>query len=148
MKPPYTIVFPVIASLLMACMPMKQNDQAASKAEIVQAEKDFAAAAQEGIAEAFYQFADSEATILRVGDSLIHGKEGIRNFYQNERYANARVNWSPDFVGVSDDGSLGYTYGKYSWVFPGDSGESKTYTGIFHTVWKRQADGSWKYVWD
>ena len=22
------------------------------------------------------------------------------------------------------------------------------YKGIFHTVWKRQSDNSWKYVWD
>jgi ketosteroid isomerase-like protein len=27
-------------------------------------------------------------------------------------------------------------------------GNKKDFKGIFHTVWKKQKDGSWKYVWD
>jgi len=43
---------------------------------------------------------------------------------------------------------MGYTYGKYIWSSTDPAGKPITFNGIFHTVWKKQPDGSWKYVWD
>jgi ketosteroid isomerase-like protein len=126
----------------------KINTKAVQK-EIVETEKAFEKAAKEkGIAEAFYQFADKDAVILRRNDSLIIGNENIRNYYQQTTKPNAEVSWSPDFVAISADGTLGYTYGKYLWKITADDGKINEYRGVFHTVWKRQQDGSWKYVWD
>ena len=125
--------------------PGKEN----AKREIEEAEKDFAQmAADKGIAEAFYFFADSTATIKRQNDTLIHGKEAIRNFYSAPFYRKATVKWSPDFVQASENGDLGYTYGKYVWSSTDSAGKAISFKGVFHTVWKRQGDGSWKYVWD
>jgi hypothetical protein len=64
-------------------------------------------AADKGIAEAFYFFADPNATIKRQNDSLIHGKEAIKNFYSAPFYQKATVKWSPDFVQASENGDLG-----------------------------------------
>jgi ketosteroid isomerase-like protein len=120
-----------------------------AKIEIANAEKDFEKmAGEKGIADAFWFYADSNATIRRGKDSLIHGKDGIRNFYSGEFFKSAKVNWSPDFVGISDDGHMGYTYGKYTWQSKDSSGKVNESRGIFHTVWKKQRDGSWRYVWD
>ena len=105
-------------------------------------------AAEKGIAEAFWFFADSNAVIKRQNDTLIHGKENIRKFYSADFYTKASVKWSPDFVEVSSGGDLGYTYGKYVWQSKDSTGKTQEYKGIFHTVWKRQKDGGWKYVWD
>jgi ketosteroid isomerase-like protein len=116
------------------------------KDEIIKTENDFAANAKsEGISAAFFNYADENAVILRDNDSLIKGRENIRFFYQNPRYKKFDLRWSPDFVDVSEDGTLGYSYGKYFLKITGDTTE---YEGVFHTVWKRQADGSWKFVWD
>lgn len=120
-----------------------------AKQEIEKAEKDFEQmAADKGIAEAFYFFADSNATIKRQNDTLIHGRESIKNFYSTPFYQKATVKWSPDFVHASENGDMGYTYGKYVWSSPDSIGKPISFTGVFHTVWKRQVDGSWKYVWD
>jgi len=43
---------------------------------------------------------------------------------------------------------LAYTYGKYTWQIKDTQGKITKYQGIFHTVWKKQSDGTWKYVWD
>jgi len=119
------------------------------KGEIFQTEKEFEKMTSEkGIAEAFYYFADDQGVILREKDSLIIGKENIKAYYEKKNYKNTRVNWSPDFIDVSDCGTLGYTYGKYVWTLIGEKGDTVKNTGIFHTVWKRQADNSWKYMWD
>ncbi|MBK7030961.1 MAG: hypothetical protein IPH45_17925 [Bacteroidales bacterium] len=43
---------------------------------------------------------------------------------------------------------MAYTYGKYTWKINNGNGDTTVYKGVFHTVWKKQGDGSWKYVWD
>ena len=117
--------------------------------EIFQTEKAFEKMTSEkGIAEAFYYFADKNAVIKRENDTLILGKENIKLYYEKKSFKNAIVNWTPDFIDVSDCGHLAYTYGKYVWKIKSDNRETVEYKGIFHTVWKRQGDNSWKYVWD
>lgn len=119
------------------------------KAEILKAEKEFEkTVAEKGIAEGFYQFADQNATIKREKDTLITGKENIKRYYSDPKYKKASVTWNADFADVSVSGDLAYTYGKYAWTVKDSTGNSKTFKGVFHTIWKRQADGNWKYVWD
>jgi len=119
------------------------------KKEIFNSEKAFEKMASEkGVVEAFYYFADENAAILRENDTLIVGKENIKIYYDKKNLKNAIVNWTPDFIDVSDCGTLGYTYGKYVWKITNTKGEVAEYKGIFHTVWKKQKDNSWKFVWD
>lgn len=140
--------------ILLSCSSLQTSNEKKVSAEnasqaIEKAEKDFERmAADKGIAEAFYFFADSNATIKRQNDTLIHGKEAIKNFYSAPFYQKATVKWSPDFVQASENGDLGYTFGKYVWSSTDSTGKPINFTGVFHTVWKRQHDGSWKYVWD
>jgi ketosteroid isomerase-like protein len=119
------------------------------KNEIFQTEKAFEKMASEkGIAEAFYYFADENAVIKRENDTLILGKENIRIYYEKKTLKDATVHWTPDLIDVSNSGDIGYTYGKYIWKIKGTDGNIVEYKGVFHTVWKRQKDNSWKYVWD
>lgn len=137
-------------TILCACSSKKVNkNQSELKDEIIKTEKEFAAASQKsGIQEAFYYYADENAVIKRSNDTLIIGNENIREFYHNSKYKNFDLSWTPDFVDVSKDGTLGYTYGKYVLKIKDMNGSLIEYTGVFHTVWKRQTDGNWKYVWD
>ena len=136
--------------LIISCQSNKShNHNNDALVEITATEKAFEQmAAEKGIAEAFWYYADSGAVIKRGRDSIIHGKEGIRNYYSTDYYKSAKVTWSPDFIGTSSAGDMGYTYGKYSWKAPDSTGTIIESKGIFHTVWKKQSDGSWKYVWD
>lgn len=142
----YILIF---AGMLMAASCRQPRNREEIKNEIFQTEKAFEKMASEkGIAEAFYFFADENAVISRGNDSLISGKENIRAYYEKSTDKNATVNWTPDFVAVSDCGTMGYTYGKYVWKMKDEAGAVVEYKGIFHTVWKKQSDNSWKYVWD
>lgn len=137
-------------SLLISCSQKSGGiDKEVLKKEVKQTENDFQKTlAKDGTAIAFYTYADENAVINRGNDSLIHGREAIRNYYSKPTYKNAIAQWEPDFIDVSDDGTLAYTYGKYSWDFTDSLGKITTYKGIFHTVWKKTSDGTWKYVWD
>lgn len=131
----------------MACNPSMDRD--AIRKEILDTEKAFEKMASEkGIPAAFYHFADDRAVIKRENDTLIIGKEQIKMYYENQTPEGATVNWTPDFIDVSDCGNMAYTYGKYVWKLTDETGKQLELNGVFHTVWKRQADKNWKYVWD
>ena len=97
---------------------------------------------------AFEKYAAPNAVIKRQNDSLIFGPKGIGQFYSVDIYKNAKATWSPDYIDVSQDGTMAYTYGKYRWEMSDKSGKVEEFSGIFHTVWRKQPDGTWKYVWD
>jgi len=141
------IVLILLLMLTVSCHSSMNREEA--KNEIFLTEKAFEKmTAEQSIAEAFYTFADENAVIKRGNDSLIHGRDGIRNYYATRNLQNASVRWTPDFVAVSNDGTMGYTYGKFIWKVVREKGDTLVSRGVFHTVWKRQKDGSWKYVWD
>ena len=142
----FLFVFILILSVA-ACN--KNYNMEKLKDEVYQVENSFEKmCADKGIAEAFYFFADDSAVIKRENDTLIIGKENIKSYYSNPAYKNALVNWTPDFIDVSVNGNMAYTYGKYLWKIWNDTGNTTEYRGVFHTVWKKQKDNSWKYVWD
>lgn len=144
----YKIFLICILSLSILSSCNKKIDKESVKKEIAETEKAFEKMASEkGIAEAFYHFADENAAIKR-NNGIIAGKQNIKDFYNKENLINATVNWSPDFIEVSDDGTLGYTYGKYLWRIEDEDGKIQELKGVFNTVWKRQKDNNWKYVWD
>ena len=136
----------ILIPLLFSCK--KTINIEAAKNEILQCEKAFEKMASEkGLAEAFYFFADENAAIRRGNDLLIIGKENIKQYYDKNANPNVKLSWTPDFIGVSDCGTLGYTYGKYVFSVQDTSGKIIENTGVFHTVWKKQ-NNAWRYVWD
>ena len=141
-----TVIFLIIQ---FGCNSNRVKNHNDLKQEIMKVEREFEAAARiNGIAEAFYDFADKDAVIKRKNDTLIKGNENIRKYYQNVNLNNVELTWTPDFVGVSEDGMLAWTYGKYNWREKEMNSNAIESKGVFHTVWKKQSDGTWKYVWD
>ena len=103
--------------------------------------------AEKGRAVAFSHYAAEDGVLSRGGE-IIKGKKGIYEFYAKSTSKDVKLTWKPDFIDVSDDLTMGYTYGQYEYSGTRENGETFSSTGIFHTVWKKQADGSWRYVYD
>lgn len=145
-----TVYILVLFLFVMSCTPISETKNLTYiKLQIVKTEKDFEKlVAEKGPAEGFYQFADSTAVIKREQDTLIVGKANIKKYYSDKKYQNISVTWSPDAVTVSDGGDMASSYGKYVWTSKDASGKVEISKGVFHTVWKKQKDGSWKYIWD
>lgn len=143
------ILATIIIFSLPYCSSSSKNNASKAKEEIAKAENDFQMmAAEKGIGYAFEFFADSNAVIRRRNDSLISGRAAIANFYNAPIYKAASLSWSPDFISASESGDMGYTYGHYTWLAKDSSGKLNASRGVFHTVWRKQKDGSWKYTWD
>ena len=138
-----------LCSFLFACnTPISSNSPDKLKSELFAVEKEFCAMAQsEGVQKAFVYFAADSAVILRRGQ-LLKGKEAIRKQYESFPAKGSKLEWAPDFADVSISGDLGYTFGKYTLTSIDSTGHTTQSGGIFHTVWKRQPDGQWRFVWD
>jgi len=138
-------------ALLISCNKTRPDgDIEKWKQEIVNTEKEFAEMAKErGIPEAFLTYAANEAVLMR-NNVLIIGKEAMKKSFgiQAPTSGNVSLYWEPDFVDVSTSGDLGYTYGKYQYSVTDSLGNLALDSGIFHTVWKRQLNGDWRFVWD
>ena len=146
---PYLAFGLLLAFTIISCTmnkPQKTSEQL--KKELIQVEHDFATMAKEkGMAEAFLAFAADDAVLNR-NDKLSKGKKAMKSYFEQQTLSNIQLAWEPDFVDVAASGDLGYTYGKYTFSATNSNGDPIQATGIFHTVWKRQKDGSWKFVWD
>ena len=145
MKNLYTII---IIFIFYSCT--MRNNIEKWKEEIKETEHDFALMVQkEGVEKAFLAFADEKAVLSR-NNNLVIGKNNLKEFFKNQSSTNKNIQltWKPDFIDVSKSGDLGYTYGKYLYSYTDSSGKLIESTGVFHTVWKKQENSTWKFVWD
>lgn len=118
------------------------------KNEIQRTELAFAKLAKDkGLKVAFSTYAAKDAVLNR-GDKLIKGKNAIEAYYAKQKLQNVSLEWEPEFIDVAASGDLGYTYGPYTFKSMDSNGKEISSEGIFHTVWKKQANGDWRYVWD
>ncbi|MGE5549414.1 MAG: YybH family protein [Bacteroidota bacterium] len=83
----------------------------------------------------------ADGAVLHREGRLIEGRQAIAAYYEQRAADDARLEWTPDFVEVAASGDLGYTYGKFIYEGKDRAGQVIKREGIFHTVWKRSANG-------
>jgi len=59
----------------------------------------------------------------------------------------ARWTWGPVLWAGSDDGDLGFTVGEATIAGVGPQGRDTSYSKYL-TIWRRQADGSYRFITD
>lgn len=120
-----------------------------NRQSLLNADRDFyKASALNGTGKAFIDFADDSAVILRQNQYPSIGKQELAKYWLNHEYNKTPLTWEPLKAEVSPDGKLGYTLGKWTYISPNKSGAIDTTFGNYVTIWKKQSDGSWKYVLD
>ncbi len=149
MKNIFQFILPLFLVLNSCNMETKEESMEKWKDEIRETELNFAKMAkEEGVAPAFLAYAAEDAVLLR-NNKVIVGKDAIRTYYENQSTnKDVDLTWKPDFIEVAESGELGYTYGHYTYSFVDSSGSRVENIGIFHTIWKKQPDGKWLFVWD
>jgi ketosteroid isomerase-like protein len=140
------------ALFLLGCREQQtaKNQISVWEAEILETEQAFSQMSQEaGIPAAFLEYAADEAVLMR-NNGLVKGKDAISQYFKSSPQpdSTAQLSWKPDFVSVAASGDLGYTYGEFVFSTRDSLGQVQTQKGVFHTVWKRQPDGRWRFVWD
>lgn len=135
-------IFVIVFCLVVA---MSAQGQSALQ-DMVKTEQAFSKMAEEQNArDAFLAFIADEGLLFRPG--AVNGKKWMQEHPVPPSDKNPLLAWQPAFAGMSVSGDLGFTTGP--WEFKADRSDANpSGYGDFVTVWKKQADGTWKFVVD
>jgi ketosteroid isomerase-like protein len=111
--------------------------ESSDAAQIADAERAFAAeAGSSGWVSAFLAYSAPDAIVLQPDPVNAHAS--LKTLPPESNTKN--LNWWPVWAGISSSGDLGFTTGPYT------AGEKSF--GHYFTVWRKQPDGSWKWIYD
>lgn len=144
----------LVATLLLAATPMaapaaaEAPDLEQQRAAVRAADEAFARAVELRDRELFASFIAEDATFL--GGGLTQGRDAIVIDWGIFFAAggSAKISWRPHTVEVAASGDLAYTLGDYEVHSTGPDGRPLESTGTYVSIWRKQADGSWKVVVD
>lgn len=113
---------------------------------MVDAELAFAKMSEEqGTRPSFMAFIADDGILFR--PRAVKGKQWMSENPVPPSDMRPLLSWYPTFADIARAGDMGYTYGP--WEYKTDIRDAKPVAfGNFLTVWKRQADGSWKFAID
>ncbi|MGA9767839.1 MAG: nuclear transport factor 2 family protein [Blastocatellia bacterium] len=130
-----------IFAIVQIALAQKMNSNATLNS-LVEAERGFASASvAKGTREAFIMNLADESTLFR--PHAVAGKQWMTQ----QPARPGLLTWQPIYADVSASGELGYTTGP--WEFRRNGPDDKEVAhGNFVSLWKKQADGTWKVVVD
>jgi ketosteroid isomerase-like protein len=134
--------------LLSALVAFGAPDREAAKAELVRTETEFfRVALEESFSAGIHAYMAEDGF---VANSLTLTRDAHAARMKAEKAPtkarNNVIRWKPLRAEVAEAGDLGFTWGVAE-SGPTKDGPFKPY-GIYVTIWKRQADGKWKFVYD
>ncbi len=107
-------------------------------APVIAAERAFAAeAGRTGWVEAFIAHSSDEAIVIGARPENAHQSLAA---IDPANLRDTSLVWGPVFAGMSRGGDIGFTTGPYA--------GGGTAFGQYFTVWRKQPDGSWKWIYD
>ena len=96
-----------------------------------------------GIQKAFIEFADDSVVLLKPKQMPIVRKLNLIKSYEGKSDSGVVLTWRPAKAIIAESGELGYSYGFWTFIAKTD-----TSRGTYLTVWKKDANGQWKYIAD
>ena len=141
------LLFSFLVIVVFALPDLAQTrNQVSDLKSMVETERAFSRTSEEkGIRESFLAFIADDGILFR--PTAVLGKKWMQEHPLPASTTRQLLSWQPIFAAVSRAGDLGYTTGP--WQFKNDIKDAKPAAfGNFMTVWKKQADNSWKFALD
>jgi ketosteroid isomerase-like protein len=107
---------------------------------LVNTERAFAQmGAEKGIKDSFLTYIADDGVLFRPGP--VNGKQ----FLNSRPNPKAQLHWAPSYADISRSGDLGWDIGPWEALRPDGTPAGH---GHFATIWKKQADGNWRFMVD
>ena len=123
-------------------------ERAARIEQVRAAEIAFARSVMDDKPEIFAGLLD-EGTVFVSGKSVTRGKSAVvagwKDFFGPDR---PYFEWHPEVVELSADGNLGLSRGPWVIRTKDKEGKEVEIQGLYNSIWQRQADGTWKIIFD
>jgi ketosteroid isomerase-like protein len=141
-----------IALLALSCNQVQKpapDTRAADAAAIRQADVAWSKVAEAKQMDDYYAYFLEDAVVLASNEPMATGKEAIQKMV-GDLFAmpGFAVKWQATKVEAARSGDLGYSVGTYELSMNDPNGMPMEDRGKYVTVWKKQADGSWKVAVD
>ena len=148
---PRVVLFSLLilaAPVLAGCAQQPEPiDLEAAKAALMEADRAWSETPPN--ADAFTASMAEGAYFLNPEAPQAVGKEQIREAISQLFSApGVALQWKASSAEVSSSGDLGYTLGTFELTVNDSEGNPVTREGKYATIWRKQADGSWKVVAD
>jgi hypothetical protein len=131
----------LLCGLMLANAAWAQPAGPADPAPVIAAERAFAARAGEvGVAPSFTEFSAPDAIVFAPDPAPAHALYAGRPRGKTPKEGGTLLAWWPNWAGIARSGDLGFTTG------PAEVNGKRSVH--YFTVWARQADGGWKWIYD
>ena len=147
-----SVCFAALVGLMAGCSQqpsMPPDTRAADEAAIRSAEAEWSKVAGAKDLERTVAYYAGDASLLPPNAPIATGKEAIREVWSSlMNTPGFALSFQSTKVEVARAGDLGYSIGAYELALNDAKGKPVKDRGKYATVWKKQADGSWKAVVD
>ena len=112
---------------------------------LIAADKAFSELARtKGPAAAYDAYAAPDVRMFDDAEGVVRGLPNIRKVLEAEYAEGGTISWTPEEAVASKDGTMGFTIGSWIYVTEG----SPEQTGVYVTIWQKDAKGAWKIAVD
>ena len=126
--------------------PVAVVDTKAAEQAVKDADTRWSQAAQAHDMATLDSFYSDDATVLPANAEMITNKAGASKYWMDHLTKDVDVSWTPMYVEAAKSGDMVYVMGSYTMTTKPAKGKGAAATdhGKYLSVWKKQADGSWK----
>lgn len=136
----FLIILMVIA---MSCSHGNEINEI-EKQKLIKTDEDFSKMSfQRSMKDAFIYYSAEDVILMRENNDPIVGQKSLIDLYKSIPSDSIKLTWTP--VKAEVDGRLGYTFGNWERKIA-DTGRIER--GTYITVWKKQEDGTWRFILD
>ena len=90
-----------------------------------------------------------DAVVMASGQPVVKGKEALRKMVEDSKnIPGFSISWRSSNVQFSPDGKVAYMYDDNIITMNDSTGKKLSIPGRAYTIWRKEADGSWKCVVD
>ena len=153
MKTHWSMTVLTVCSLALLAPSCKQqpapDTRAADEAAIREADSAWSKVAEANQVDEHLAYFLDDAVVLGPNEPMATGKEAIREMVGGMfAMPGFSVKWQLTKVEAARSGDFGYSMGTYELSMNDPKGRPMADRGKYVTVWKKQADGSWKVAVD
>lgn len=141
----------IYALILLTSISCNQQDVDVNKEgeKLMQLSREWSKSASSRDVEKTLSYWTDDAVVISAGQPILKGKNAIRQMveggYKNPSF---KISWEPKSAEISKNGDLGYLIEDSQITINDSTGKPVTQHFKSVTIWKKQADGTWKNIVD
>lgn len=143
------IIIAFVLGLITVGCANSKVDKKAEGEKVMQVSREWSKAASAGDLEKTVSYWADSAFLVAAGQPPLIGREAIRKMVEEGfKIPGFEISWEPVMVEVSESGDMAYLIENSQTSFPDSTGKRIILKNKAVTIWRKQADGSWKNVVD